>query len=86
MTSILKSLRGAITGTLDTVTDVADAARETVSIGTQFVHHRAVAFTETDRESVLISTAETLLEHQKKLDSDPNLGALHKKLAEKWKW
>lgn len=86
MTSILKSFRGAITGTLDTVTDVANTARETIGIGTQYVHHRAVAFQETDRESVLISTAETLLEHQSKLESNPNLAAIHKKLSEKWKW
>lgn len=86
MSSILKSLRGAITGTLDTVTDVAGAARETVSIGTKFIHHQAIAFDTIDKERTLVSTAETLDELQAKLDSNPNLAAIHKKLSEKWGW
>lgn len=84
--SILKSTRNAVTGVLDTVTDVAGAARETVSIGTQFVHHRAVAFQLTDREAVLISTAEVLSEMQSKLEADPKLAQIHKDLAAKLKW
>lgn len=84
--SILRSLRGAVTGVLDTVTDVAKGAQETVQMGTDYVHHRAVAFKETDREVVLVSTAKTLRELKSELDADPELTTIHESLAKKFGW
>lgn len=86
MSSIFKSTRNAITGVLDTVSDVAKGAQETIGMGTQFVHHRAVAFTKTDREVVLLSMSKTMRELKAELDADPELVTIHDNLAKELGW
>lgn len=84
--SILKSARNAITGVLDTVSDVAKGAQETVGMGTQFVHHRAVAFQKSDREVVLVALSKTMRELKTELDADPTLAQIHDDLAKELGW
>lgn len=84
--SILKSARNAITGVLDTVTDVAKGAQETIGMGTTFVHHRSVSFTKTDRETVLVSMSKTIRELKAELDADPELAKIHDDLAKELGW
>lgn len=84
--SVIRSARNAITGMLDTVSDVAKGAQETVGVGTQFVHHRAVAFTKSDREVVLVGLSKTLRELKAELDADPTLAKIHDDLAAELGW
>lgn len=84
--SILKSARAAITGVLDTVTDVAKGAQETVGMGTQYVHHRALTFKESDRENAALALSENLREIQAKLDADPDLARIHDSVMKKFGW
>jgi len=84
--SILRSARNAIVGVLDTVSDVTKGAQETVGVGTQFVHNRAVAFAKADREVVLVGLSKTLRELQSELDADPMLAKIHDDLAKELGW
>ena len=84
--SILNSARNAISGVLDTVSNVAKSAQETVGMGTHFVHHRAVAFQKSDREVVLVNLSKTMRELKSELDADPTLAQIHDDLAKELGW
>lgn len=84
--SILRSARNAITGMLDTVTDVAKGAQETVGMGTQYVHHRSLTFKESDRENAALALSENLRAVKAQLDADPELAAIHEAVMKKFGW
>ncbi|UAT28847.1 hypothetical protein PP753_gp08 [Dinoroseobacter phage vB_DshP-R7L] len=77
---IFSSVRDTIVAVTKPVISTANAADESLSIATGYIHNRAVSAKLTDKESVKVSTAETLLELQAKLDADDKLKALYESL------
>lgn len=77
---IFSAIRDTIVATTRPVISTANALDESLSIATEYVHNRAVATKLTDREYVKVTTAETLLELQAKLDADVDLKAIYDKL------
>lgn len=71
--SIWSSASNAISTTLDTVTDAATTAQETISMATDFVHNRAVEQKHTDRTAVVLRMSKTMSTMQEELDADPKL-------------
>jgi hypothetical protein len=68
--SIINALSKSIVSALTTVTDVADTAGKAVSIGTQYVDHRAKKFTIVDQLAVRTATAEDLADLSARLDNN----------------
>lgn len=77
---MFSSASRAITSVFDTITDVAGTANESVSMATTYVHNRAVSQKLTDKQEVMVSTAEKMTELQAKLDADDKLKAQYDKL------
>ena len=77
---IFSSASNAITSIFDTITDVANTAGESVSMATTYVHNRAVSQKLTDKQEVMVSTAETLAALQTRLDADEKLRTIYEKL------
>lgn len=81
---IYSSASNAITSIFDTITDVANTAGESVSMATTYVHNRAVSQKLTDKQEVMVSTAETLAALQTKLDADEKLRAIYDQLEKEF--
>ena len=81
---IFRSASNAITSIFDTITDVANTAGESVSMATTYVHNRAVSQKLTDKQEVMVSTAETLAALQTKLDADEKLAAIYASLEKEF--
>lgn len=74
------SVANTIVKVFDTVTDVASTAQETVGMATTYVHNRAVSQKLTDKQEVMVTTAETLAVLQAKLDADEKLAKIYASL------
>ncbi len=77
MLSFIKAINKALTDTVDTVSDVITAAQETVSMGTTYIHHRAVAQQLVDKDAVGVSTTLALEEIQAELEGNEKRQALY---------
>ncbi len=79
---IFSTVRDTIVAVCQPVISTAQAADESLSIATEFIHNRAVSTKLTDKQAVMVSTAETMNELQAKLDADEGLKAQYKALEE----
>lgn len=82
--SIWSSMSNAVQASFNTITDVAETAQETVSMATEFVHNRAKEQSLTDKQAVIVRTAQTLTVLQKELEADEKLNAMYEKLSTDW--
>jgi 4-hydroxy-3-methylbut-2-enyl diphosphate reductase IspH len=77
---IFSTVRDTIVAVCQPVISTAQAADESLSIATEYIHNRAVSTKLTDKQSVMVSTAETMNELQAKLDADEGLKAQYEAL------
>lgn len=82
--SIWSSMSNAIQATFNTVTDVAETAQESVSMATEFVHNRAKEQSLTDKQAVIVRTAQTLQVLKQDLDADAELKKIYDHLEKDW--
>ncbi|ACL81269.1 hypothetical protein [Silicibacter phage DSS3phi2] len=81
---IFRSASNAITSIFDTVTDVGQHPSSKRLHGHHLVHNRAVSQKLTDKQEVMVSTAETLAALQTKLDADEKLAAIYASLEKEF--
>lgn len=79
---IFSTVRDTVVAVCQPVISTAQAADESLSIATEFIHNRAVSTKLTDKQAVMVATAETMNELQAKLDADEGLKAQYDALAE----
>lgn len=79
---IFSSIRDTVVAVSNPIISTANAADESLSIATEYIHNRAVATKLTDKEYVRVATAEKMTELQAKLDADDALKAQYDALAE----
>lgn len=79
---IFSTVRDTVVAVCQPVISTAQAADESLSIATEYIHNRAVATKLTDKQEVMVSTAERMSELQAKLNADENLKAQYDALAE----
>lgn len=72
---IFSSIRDTIVAITRPVISTANAADESLSIATEYIHNRAVSTKLTDKQYVMVATAEKMTELQAKLDADEDLKA-----------
>lgn len=80
--SIISSFSKTITTTLDTATDLVSAAQESISMGTTYIHNRAVSQQIVDKDTVVLATTLALEEIQAELEGNEKRQALFDKTAE----
>lgn len=79
---IFSTVRDTVVAVCQPVISTAQAADESLSIATEYIHNRAVATKLTDKQSVMVTTAETMSALQAKLDADADLKAQYEALEE----
>lgn len=77
---IFSSVRDTIVAISNPIISTANAADESLSIATTWIHNRAVATKLTDKQYVMVNTAETLAALETKLDADEKLRTIYEKL------
>lgn len=82
---IFKSTRNAICGVLDTVTDVADMAGETISVATTYVDNRSAVFADEDMATVATESAKRQAKLKRELEEDEDAAKIYKKLVKDMK-
>lgn len=80
---IFASARNAICSVLDTVTDVAEAAGETVTMATTYVDNRAAVFEEEDMATVATESAKRQAKLKRELEEDEDATAIYNDLVSK---
>lgn len=80
---MFNSIRNAIASTFDVITDVADAAGETVGIATTYIDNRAAVFTEEDMATVATASAKRQAELKRQLEDDEDAAAIYTDLVKK---
>lgn len=81
MMTFFSSLNRALCSTFDTITEVGTATQETVSMGTNYVHNRAVEQNLTDKHMVQLRTAKAMREFKAELDADKDLAKIFNDLS-----
>lgn len=82
---MFKSIRNAITSTFDVITDVAEAAGETVGIATTYIDNRAAVFTDEDMATVATESAKRQAELKRQLEEDKDAAKIYNNLIKKMK-
>lgn len=77
---IFSSIRDAVVATTKPVISLAEATDESLTVATSYIHNRAVAHKLTDKQEVMVSTAESMLALEAKLNADKDLKAIYDKL------
>ncbi|AGH07438.1 hypothetical protein SUFG_00071 [Sulfitobacter phage phiCB2047-B] len=80
---MFKSISTAISSTFDVVTKAATAAEETLDMGTSYVHHRSVAFKDTDMMQVATDHAKRQSDLKRELEEDDDAAEIFKDLMKK---
>ena len=81
---MFRSASLAVQSVFNTVTNVAEAAQESISIPTTYVHNRARKMTLLDQERVILETAQELTSVKSALESDSDLQQTYDNLAKVW--
>jgi hypothetical protein len=82
---MFKSIGAAVTKSFDAVTKAATAAEETLDMGTTYVHHRSVAFKDTDMMTVATDHAKRQADLKAELEGDEDATAIFNDLIAKMK-
>lgn len=77
---IFASTRDAICSVLNTVTDVADTAGETVRMATTYVDNRAFVFEDEDAATVATASAKRQASLKRELEADEEATAIYNDL------
>lgn len=80
---IFKSTGNAICSIMDTITDVAEMAGETVSVATTYVDNRAAIFDEEDMATVATESAKRQADLKRQLEEDEDAAAIYNDLVAK---
>lgn len=81
---IFSAIRDTIEAVSKPIISTANALDETVSMATTYVHNRTVSQKITDKQEVMVSTAETLAVLQTKLDADEKLREIYDSLEKEF--